>query len=329
MTTVDFSGLLWRVKDSAAAKVGPGPNIFSADNVSADGRGLHLEIARAKREWTCAEVIAQGTFGFGDYSWTVRSDLTRLDGSAVLGLFTWSDVPEHAHREIDIEIARWNRRDPALSGLFTVQSGRSGNSFPFSLEGSGRSLHTMTWAPGEVTFSSSCGVSSAAWTFRGEDVPQPGGGVAPRANLWLFRGGAPSAAQSVTIETFHYRAADTRPAATPPTTIEGTWVPVRIRLGDRLTAADPSRAAEVVLIAGRASGRGGVNRFSSTYTVGEGDVVSFAGVVSTRMAGPERAMAQEAAFFAALGEAARFELDAGDLVLKDVGGSTLLVLAPG
>lgn len=327
MTTVDFSGLTWRVKESTA-KVGPGPNVFSAANVTVDEHGLHLRIARSGPGWTCAEVIAQGSFGYGHYSWTVRSDVTRLDPRAVLGLFTWSDQPDHSHREIDIEVARWGGRHPAGSGVFTVQSEGPGNSSQFSLRGSEGSLHTLTWTREEVRFSSSSVGASTTWSYRGRDVPGPGGGVTPRINLWLFRGAAPLSAQSVTIGSFGYRAADAPPVNGPSAVLDGTWVPTRIRVAGRLAVPDPAYATELTLVSGRASGRGGVNRFSSTYTVGPGADLAFARVASTRKAGPDPAMAQEAALFTALEEASRFEVADGNLVLRGVDGSILAILAP-
>ena len=124
MGSIRFSGYDWLVKESVT-KVGPGPNAFSAANVAVDQRGLQLRIAELDARWTCAEVIAQGTFGYGTYTWVVASDLTQLDPSVVLGMFTWSDVPDHAHREIDIEFARWGAESaPGACLLYTSPSPR-------------------------------------------------------------------------------------------------------------------------------------------------------------------------------------------------------------
>lgn len=64
--SVVFSGYTWTVKASTS-KVGPGPNLFSAANVTVGEDGLHLGIRKRRAGWTCAEVIAQGTFGYGTY----------------------------------------------------------------------------------------------------------------------------------------------------------------------------------------------------------------------------------------------------------------------
>lgn len=203
MAMIDFSGLEWTVKESTTP-VGPGPNLFSAHNITVDAQGLHLAIGRSRTAWTCAEVIARGRFGYGTYGWTVAADLTRLDRHAVLGLFTWSYLPAHAHREIDIEFARWGVLDRSDTGLFTVQAGSTPNSAAFTPAGATRSVHTMVWSPGRVMFSSFTGGTASSWTYAGHDVPVPGGDVTPRINLWLYRGESPAQPQRVTISHFSY-----------------------------------------------------------------------------------------------------------------------------
>lgn len=207
MSTIDFSGYSWEIKESSTA-VGPGPNHFSAENVTTDADGLHLRIAMRGPRWTCAEVVAVGEFGYGTYTWSLASDLTRLDRNAVLGMFTWSDLPDHAHREIDIELSRWGGTHPMGSGVFTVQPARVGRSFDFVIGHGTRSRHTLRWEKGRATFSSSTGAAPAAWSYSADDVPRPGGGVSPRINLWLFRGSAPAGAQSITVTDFTYTAAE-------------------------------------------------------------------------------------------------------------------------
>src|SRR6516225_3222224 len=51
--TVDFAGYTWEVREGGG---GPGPNRRSADNVRVAADGLHLRIAGAGGQWTCAEV---------------------------------------------------------------------------------------------------------------------------------------------------------------------------------------------------------------------------------------------------------------------------------
>lgn len=193
--TIRFAGRTWTVKTSSTP-VGPGPNRFSAANVSVVAGRLHLTVERSLIGWTSAEVIAQGEFGYGRYQWTVVTDVTRLDPRTVLGMFTWSDEPDQAHRELDIEFSRWARPGKAKIGSFTVQTLAGAISRSFGAV-AGRGEHNLVWAEGKVSFRSRFGSVVREWTHEGADVPSPGGSVAPRINLWLFRGQAPAGPQSV------------------------------------------------------------------------------------------------------------------------------------
>ena len=205
--TVRFAGRDWQVKVSTDA-VGPGPNVFSAQNVAVDSRGrLQLRIARSFRGWTCAEVVGLGHFGYGTYRWSVSSDVTGFAPPAVLGLFTWSDESAQAHRELDIEFSRWGSvRDP-VRGSYALHRMRppSPKEFRFA-PAPGPAEHTLERDARRVRFRSDFGGLLHGWEHVGSDVPSPGGGVAPRMNLWLFRGNAPAAQHSVTIADFAYTA---------------------------------------------------------------------------------------------------------------------------
>lgn len=202
--SIRFAGRTWTVKTSTVP-VGPGPNLYRAERVRVDTAGrLQLSIDVAPSGWSCAEVVALGEFGYGRYRWTVGSDLTGLDLHAVIGLFTWSDRPAQANRELDIEFSRWGDSAPPVAGGFTVQNAAPPRGFRFTAA-TGRSAHTLVWTCGKVAFHSEFGAVAHEWSHAGSDVPTPGGGVAPRINLWLFRGQAPSGRQSVTIEDFTYR----------------------------------------------------------------------------------------------------------------------------
>jgi len=65
---------------------------------------------------------------------------------------------------------------------------------------------------------------------------------------------------------------------------------------------------------GRASGDGSCNRFNGVVTV-EGNSIHFGGIAATRKACPEAVMRQEDAYFAALRDAERFEIDGQSLKL--------------
>lgn len=204
-SVVRFADRDWRVKASAEP-VGPGPNRFSAGNVSVDRAGrLSLSIAPTTTGWSCAEVIGVGHFGYGTYTWTLTSDVESFEPPTVLGLFTWSDDPAQANRELDIEFSRWGSRTSPVRGGFTVQ--RSHPHPPVTetfTPGRGRSEHTLAWSAGRARFRSTFGPVLREWTYSGPDVPTPGGAVAPRMNLWLFRGASLTRPVTIVVDSFTY-----------------------------------------------------------------------------------------------------------------------------
>ncbi|HEX3720485.1 MAG TPA: type II toxin-antitoxin system HicA family toxin [Verrucomicrobiae bacterium] len=80
---INFSGDTWQMKERGQAIVGPGPNFFSATNVSVDAQGrLHLAISYTNGEWRCAEVTLDNSLGYCTYRLTLDSDVS--DFSSVL-----------------------------------------------------------------------------------------------------------------------------------------------------------------------------------------------------------------------------------------------------
>ena len=59
--------------------------------------------------WQCAEVESETILGLGTYTFNVNSVVSNLDPNVVAGLFTWSNDPSHAHREIDFEFSRFGQ----------------------------------------------------------------------------------------------------------------------------------------------------------------------------------------------------------------------------
>ena len=180
---------------------GPGPNVFSAssDNVWVDPQGrLHLRITRVAGRWECAEVVGAASLGYGTYTWTLDSRVDDIDPQAVLGLFTWSDAPAFAHREIDIEFSRWGWPSSTTNAQYVVQPHRApGHLRAVTQPAAGTSRHSFTWAPGSVAFTSSTG-QPASWLYSAADVPPPGS-ERPRMNLWLLDGRAPTDRTSVEV----------------------------------------------------------------------------------------------------------------------------------
>jgi hypothetical protein len=215
--TIQFSGYTWQVKDSGSNKWGPGPNLFSSSpsNVWVDSSGrLHMRIRKQGNRWYCSEVINTGSFGHGTYRFYLDSAVDNLDPNVVLGLFTWNDLPDYNHRELDIEFSRWS--DPTDQNAqyvvqpYTIQE----NLYRFDQPASTpQSTHSLEWRAGMAVFLSIKGhflvppapdSLIAQRTFT-SGIPLPGGENA-RINLWLFRGRTPRDRQEVevVIKKFEY-----------------------------------------------------------------------------------------------------------------------------
>ena len=200
---VTWGGASWQVKSSRSA-VGPGPNVFSAANVSVDPNdALHLRIDRnASGTWTTAEVIGPTSFGYGTYTFTLASAVHDLDPNVVLGLFTWSDKAPYAHREMDVEFARWGSATDPNNAQFVVQpAGTAGHLHRFTQPDYSTSVHSFTWEPGRVSFASRASAGAAPYAtfvYTGTDVPKPGD-ERVRLNLWLFGGRPPTDGQPVEV----------------------------------------------------------------------------------------------------------------------------------
>ncbi len=226
---IRFSGYDWWVKDYSSP-VGPGPNYYSASvsNVWTDAEGrLHLRISNRSNQWQCAEVATGRTFGYGNYRFELDSDVDRLDPNVVLGLFTWSDDPAWANRQIDIECSRWNNPADTDNSQFVVS--------PYNLNGHlmryrttpgiTNSTHLWTWESNRIAFQCQAGSYAAVpattnlmATFgftNAAEVLQTGDETA-RINLWLFNGAAPTDNQEVefVVKSFQFVPLGPPPPAT-------------------------------------------------------------------------------------------------------------------
>jgi hypothetical protein len=153
-------------------------------------------------------LVSARTFGYGSYRFELNSPVDKLNPNAVLGLFTWSDDPEYADREIDIECSRWSNASDVNNAQFVVQ--------PFNIPGhlvrlavpSGLTNSTVlfTWETNQVNFQAMAGsytpnptsanvISNWSYTLT---VP-PTGDENVRLNLWLFNGSPPSDNQEVEV----------------------------------------------------------------------------------------------------------------------------------
>jgi hypothetical protein len=126
---LSWSGYSWTVRPAAWDGL-PGPNRWSAKNVTVKDGTLRLEINRTRRGWTCAEIQSRRSFGYGRYEFVVNSNLARLDPWVVLGLFTYSDDMPHPHNEIDIEVAKWGIRRDRTNTQFVEQRAQTNQPRP-------------------------------------------------------------------------------------------------------------------------------------------------------------------------------------------------------
>ena len=99
------------------------------------------------------------------------------------------------------------------------------------------------------------------------------------------------------------------------------WRLTRIVLDGAETGLEPSAATQVSIRfdgAGRAWGRGPVNRFAGRYSADADGSMSWgdAGLEVTSMAGPPEAMEREDLFFQILGQVSRYRVSGSQLILE-------------
>ena len=207
---LSFAGYDWWAKSSTSL-VGPGPNYFSdaTNNVWTDTNGwLHLRITHRSNAWQCAEIISARTFGTGNYRFELNSPADNLDPNVTLGLFTWSDDPAFADREMDVECGRWNNPADTNNSQFVVQpwDGASHLVRYRVPAGLADSTHLFVWETNRVSFQCQTGAYSAAATnlisasvfTNAAAVPQSGDENV-HLNLWLVLGNPPTAGNEVEV----------------------------------------------------------------------------------------------------------------------------------
>ena len=192
-----------------------GPNNWSSDNVWVDENNkLHLKLRYSPKTngWTCAELYTDVKFGFGTFRWFVEGPIDQLDRNIVLGLFTYGDLD--GTNEIDIEVAKWGRREPDAENLFyTVYPSALSGPQPvsigthLSLEGT-YTTHQFIWSPDNVAFQIQGGFIDGSNTKNlifSYTTPKSFSSAMPYAriplhmNLWLFKGQPPSDGGEVEI----------------------------------------------------------------------------------------------------------------------------------
>jgi hypothetical protein len=154
---------------------------------------LHLRAALREGRWWCAEVIGTEVWGLRRVQWVVTSPAADLGDTGVLGLFSWSDDPDHANREVDVEVSRWGTLPlPVLS--WTVHP--TGDQARMDVPADGApAVHELAWRSSGLGFAVH-GVREAAWSV---DAVVPVGDARPRMNVWLFGGQPPSGRDEIEV----------------------------------------------------------------------------------------------------------------------------------
>ena len=207
LTTIQFSGYTWNVKNGN--HIGPGPNHWSRNNVWVDSLGyLHLKVTKdiATGKWYCAEVSTQQTFGFGRWQFWVEGRIDKMDKNVVLGLFNYSG--NDGFDEMDIEWARWgNENYPNCN--FTVWPAKEGftnfsKTEEISLNGK-NSTQRFTRTDSTVFLQSLKGFTNKDQNLLASaKCTSPPNSISTLQmpayiNLWLFRGLPPSNGKEVEI----------------------------------------------------------------------------------------------------------------------------------
>ncbi|MEP7367133.1 MAG: hypothetical protein ABI972_28060, partial [Acidobacteriota bacterium] len=213
--TVRFGNQEWVIK-SSRIPVYPGPktpNFFVEDsrNVFVDPQGrLHLRITRCGDAWCSSEIYTRARIGFGSYRVQLDTPVNGLDSNVVLGLFTWSEDSTFAHREIDIEFAKWGNVGDRNTAQYVVQPyDMAGHLFRFPITIFEPTSHTIQWLNGSVAISSSArgtGASLAQWVFPNPSLSPPAGDVRFHINFYLNNATPPTDRQEkeIVLSAFDY-----------------------------------------------------------------------------------------------------------------------------
>ena len=205
-----FSGYDWIIRTGLSYR-GRSRNSFDPANAWTDENGaLHLRIAKNQDGWSCAEVQLTRSLGYGTYQFVVR-DISHLEPSAVLTLFTWDGLgTDENRRELDTEVGRWGSRNNENAQYVVQPYYIPTNVFRFSAP-AGVLTHAFHWEPLQVTFTTYAGSQVTVRSHPlnqhvfASGVPTAGGEVA-RINLYVFgKGEVPLQQENeIVVEKFKY-----------------------------------------------------------------------------------------------------------------------------
>jgi hypothetical protein len=206
-----FSGYDWLVRDLLSYRAGS-MNSFDTANARTDKNGaLHLRVTKNQDGWSCAEVQLTRSLGYGTYLFVVR-DISHLEPSAVLTLFTWDSMvgTDENRQELDIEMSRWGVPNNE-NAQYVVQPYYVPTNIVRFNAPAGVLTHAFRWEPGQVTFTTYVGaqvigrahpLNQHVFTAH---VPAAGGEVA-RINLYVFGWGKMPLQREneIVVEKFKY-----------------------------------------------------------------------------------------------------------------------------
>ena len=206
-----FSGYDWAVRTEPSRR-GGSRNIFNSNNAWVDDTGaLHLRIAKDQDQWSCAEIQMTRDLGYGTYVFVIR-DISRLERSAVLTLFTWDGAgPEQNRHELAFEISRWGSPYDNDNMGFVVQPYYVPTNIVRFHAPVGVITNSFRWEPGQATFTTypgshlTGGATPVNQHVFSSGIPAPSGHAA-RMNLYIFgKGEVPLQHENeVVIEKFAY-----------------------------------------------------------------------------------------------------------------------------
>ena len=176
-----FSGYDWDVRTIASDRGGSN-HPYSADNAWTDGTGaLHLRIAKAGNDWSCAELVLNRSLGYGTYVLVVH-DVSHLEPAAVLSMTTFDEWGgAQYYREMDVEVSRWGDSSSKNNAQYIIEPYyHPGNVYQFFAPPETLTFG-MQWEAGHTRFN----------TVRGHSA-EPG---APVISEHEFTSGIPSPGQ--------------------------------------------------------------------------------------------------------------------------------------
>lgn len=200
---INFAGYRWKIK-APYCLAGPGPNMFSCDNVRLDSDGLHFKISYKNSKWTCAEAYIDNYLGgYGQYIFNIKGRVDLIDPNMVVGLFTWDNDYANYFRELDIEFSKWSDAQNPANAQFVAQPWSvPENIFRFNVALSDTEDELtviLCWQNSYADFAVYKGIYTntfpsnkliSRWKYSGASLPQPGNEHI-RVNFWLNEGRSP------------------------------------------------------------------------------------------------------------------------------------------